>query len=251
MIIIDSASTKEILKGFHLFQNLNDQQLDTIALSAFMEHFVQGRHLFFQGELLTNVYFMVQGRVRIYRSNKEGKEQTFNLADPGEMFPHTVFTRTEGYPANAVAAQPSKCLVIPSEAFERLIRENPEISFSILQVMAEKIVDLQARLEEKTLYTLEQQLISLLLRLSLKYSSPVDEEWNRFNAQFTNRELAGMLSSTRESVNRCLSKLRKQHMVDVESNGCLLISSVRLRSLLYPVNSKNVLCSDEASSSGG
>jgi CRP/FNR family cyclic AMP-dependent transcriptional regulator len=225
-----------VLRLSRLFEHVTEEELSSVADLCIVRNYQKNDHLFFQDEPMTHVYFAVEGRIKNYRIKEDGKEQTILLADKGEMFPHVGFFRTGTYPDNALALQDAVCLAITIPSFEQLLIGQPAISFKMLQVLADKIIDLQDRLEAKTFHSVESQLISLLIRLSEVHSTRAEGEWHRFFTPFSNQELAGMLGSTRETINRSINKLRKQQAVDFDNNGLLLIRTEKLSSMQLPVN---------------
>ncbi|MEK3742450.1 MULTISPECIES: Crp/Fnr family transcriptional regulator [Brevibacillus] len=230
--MLSTGPISSVLRCFHLFRNLSEHELKAVAATCKSGEFARGDYLFYQSEEILQVYFVISGRVRLFSTSEDGKEQTFLLADQGDMFPHLGFFRTDSYPHHAVALDDVHCLVIPVRTFEQLLLAHPAISFKIMQVLADKIIDLQQRLEDKTFYPVESQLVSLLLRLSETHAARLDAEWLRFSTTFTNSELAGMLGTTRETVNRTIQKLKKQQAVVMAQGGSMHIHLEKLRSLL-------------------
>jgi CRP/FNR family transcriptional regulator len=228
------------LRSVKLFSNLTEEELEVVAGICHKEYFAKGDPLFLQSEKLENVYIIAQGRVRLYGMSETGMEQTFQLIDRGEMCPHVGFFRSGNYPHHAMAAMLVQCIVIKVKDFEQLLLTYPDISLKMMQLLADKIIDLQHRLEVKTFYPIEVQFISLLLRLSEVHSEQLDDQWRQFTTMFTNAELAGMLGSTRETINRVINKLKKQQIVHINNSGLLQIQTEGLRSMLSPALIKSM-----------
>ncbi|WP_168736002.1 Crp/Fnr family transcriptional regulator [Cohnella fermenti] len=227
-----TSATTSILRAFRPFRNLTEEELAAIAELCVSRHYARGDYLFLQSDEISHVYLPVQGRVRLYSMSESGKEQTFLLADPGELFPHVGFFLSGNYPYHAVALQEAVCYALPVRSFERLLAAHPSIHFKITQVLADKILELQRRLEAKTFYSTEGQLISLLLRLTEEHGCGHEGEWRKLSASLTNGELAGLLGASRETVNRMLSKLKKNQAVLIGEDGSIKVSVKRLRGML-------------------
>jgi CRP/FNR family cyclic AMP-dependent transcriptional regulator len=220
------------LRAFPLFQNLSEEELAAIAELCSPRHYDRGDYLFLQSEEISHVYLTVQGRVRLYSMSESGKEQTFLIADPGELFPHVGFFRGGYYAYHAIALQETVCLAVQVRSFERMLTAHPAIHFKITQVLAGKILELQQRLEAKTFYSTEGQLLSLLLRLIETQGCGHEGEWRMLPAPLTNGELAGLLGTTRETINRILNKLKKNQAVLIGDDGSMRVRVSRLRDML-------------------
>lgn len=90
---MNKASIKKLLERIPIFKDLTSFELDPIVDLAQQRIFNQGSHIFMQGDPLTIVYFIHKGEIKIYRTDRHGKEQIVNDLLPGDMFPHQVFSK--------------------------------------------------------------------------------------------------------------------------------------------------------------
>jgi CRP/FNR family transcriptional regulator, cyclic AMP receptor protein len=220
------------LQYFKLFQHLTEEELNTVAELCILKKYQRGDYIFLQSDRCQHVYFQLKGKVKLFSASESGSEQTFMLANQGDLFPHVGFFRTGNYPYHATAIEDTICVAIPIDLFKQLLIRYPSIHFKITQVLADKILELQQRLEDKTFFTIEGQLISLLLRLaSAKPCQQKCEEWCLV-APLTNSELAGLLGTTRETVNRVINKIKKNNAITIGDDGRMRICVERLQKML-------------------
>lgn len=206
---MNQTSVKELLQRFPLFKNLTDYEMEPVLDIARNRLYRQGTHLFMQGDPLTNVYFILNGKIKIYRTDIQGKEQIVNVLGEGSMFPHQGFFRNDNYPAHAEVLEEATLVYIPIPLFEQFLITNPEVSVKVFKVLGDIIVDLQNRLEEQILHNTYEQIILLLLRLTASHGEIINEEEVSITTQFTNKDLANMIGSSRETVSRTLTQLKK------------------------------------------
>lgn len=226
-------SVKELLQRFPLFKGLTDEEIEPITELARTRRYRGGTHIFMQGDPLTNVYFIDQGKVKIYKTDFHGKEQIVNVLQTGDMFPHQGFFRQDDYPAHAEVVEESLLVYIPIHLFESFLVKNPEICVKLFRVLGDLIVDLQSRLQEQILHNSYEQIIMLLLRLSKKYGVEAADDKVKINMSFTNRELANMIGSSRETVSRTLTQLKKQELVTTSPTGYILLNREALEEELF------------------
>lgn len=233
LFLMYRETVKELLQRFPLFKNLTDYEMEPILNIAKNRTYRQHTHIFMQGDPLTNVYFIHSGKVKIYRTDHEGREQIINVLKEGEMFPHQGFFRDDDYPAHAVVVEDATLIYIPIHLFEEILITNPKISIKIFRVLGNILVDLQNRLEEKMLYNTYQQIILLLLRLSKNHGEEINEKEIRITTQFKNRELANMIGSSRETVSRTLTQLKKENIIRTDESGEMIVNVDKLEEELF------------------
>lgn len=226
-------SIKELLHSVPIFMDLTDDEIEPIVELAKTRRYRGGSHVFMQGDPLNNVYFIHDGRVKIYKTDFHGKEQIVNVLQPGDMFPHAGFFRQDLCPAHAEVVDSAILIYIPIQSFEQFLIKNPEISVKLFKVLGDKIVDLQARLEEQILHNTYEQIIMLLLRLAKLYGKQHEEYMTKLTTNFTNRELANMIGSSRETVSRTLTQLKKKEMIQTTENGEIILDTESLEEELF------------------
>ncbi|MFK9093415.1 Crp/Fnr family transcriptional regulator [Bacillus salipaludis] len=214
---------KRVLAVFTLFRELNDFEMTKIADIAITRDWKKQSHVFLQGDPLENVYFIYDGKIKIYKSDVNGKEQIVAIAKKGEMFPHVGFFRKGDYPAYAEVLEPSTLIAVPISKFESVLIENPELCIKVFKVLGEKIVDLQDRLEEQILNNTYEQIVKLLIRLAQKHGMEQEDGTILLKSEFTNKDLANMIGTTRETISRTLTKMKKDELIEVDEDGNMIV----------------------------
>lgn len=226
-------SIKKLLQRFPLFKSLEDHEINHVVELARNRNYPHGTHIFMQGDPLENVYFIHQGKIKIYRTDIHGKEQIINVLSAGEMFPHQGFFRNDNYPAHAEVMEDAHLIYIPIHLFEDFLINNPEVSVKIFRVLGDKIVDLQNRLEDKILRNTYEQIILILIRLGKKHGRMNGNEEITLLTQFTNKDLANMIGSSRETVSRTLTQLKRKKLVFTDTKGRTVLDTKRLKEELF------------------
>ncbi|WP_010529924.1 Crp/Fnr family transcriptional regulator [Lentibacillus jeotgali] len=230
---MNTGTIRQLLQKVPLFKDLTDYEIEPVINLAKHRMYRHGTHIFMQGDPLTNVYFIHQGKIKIYKTDFHGKEQIVNVLQPGDMFPHQGFFRQDDYPAHAEVLEDAVLIYIPIESFESYLVNHPEICVKLFRVLGDIIVDLQIRLEEKILHNTYEQIIMLLLRLAKSYGKKTSDGMSKLKTRFTNRELANMIGSSRETVSRTLTQLKKQNMVVIDKSGAIILDTDALEDELF------------------
>lgn len=219
---------KKVLSEFSLFRELNDYELTKITDIAIVRDWKKQSHVFLQGDPLENVYFIYNGKIKVYKSDVNGKEQIVAIMKKGEMFPHVGFFRKGDYPAYAEVLESSTLITVPISKFEAVLIENPELCIKVFRVLGEKIVDLQNRLEEQILNNTYEQIIKLLIRIGQKHGKVLEDGRILLKSEFTNKDLANMIGTTRETISRTLTKMKKDELIEVDNDGNMILDIEKL-----------------------
>ncbi|CAH0345783.1 Crp/Fnr family transcriptional regulator [Bacillus sp. CECT 9360] len=223
---------KKHLQEVSLFKGLSEEEIQPIVEISNMHIYRQRSYVFMQGDKLDRVFFIHSGKVKIYKTDVTGKEQIVSILQAGEMFPHAGFFRRGSFPAHAEILETAQLIVTPIADFEKILIHYPELCIKLFNVLGEKIVDLQNRLEEQILHNTYEQIIMLLLRLCKSNGKQIDDGY-KITTHFTNRELANMIGTSRESVNRTINQLRKKALIDLDESGCFIINPDKLEEEIF------------------
>ncbi|WP_413309249.1 Crp/Fnr family transcriptional regulator [Bacillus sp. 1P10SD] len=215
-----------------IFKELCAEELDPIVKIAQTRFYKHKMYVFMQDDPLDRVFFIHSGKIKIYKTDQAGKEQIISVLEPGEMFPHAGFFRKGNFPAHAEVMEDAHLVVIPIDKFEEILIFYPELCIKLFKVLGEKIVDLQGRLEAQVLHNTYEQIILLLIRLCGSNGDKVGDRY-RLTTQFTNRELANMIGTSRETVSRTINQVKKKEYVIQDDEGFYLIDREALQQELF------------------
>ncbi|WP_018131620.1 Crp/Fnr family transcriptional regulator [Effusibacillus pohliae] len=221
----------DLLRKIALFCDLSEEELGKIGRLLIRRTLAERMVVFMQGEPLEHIYFIASGKVKIYRTDEQGREQIVNVLDAGDMFPHIGFFRQTVYPAHSAMLEKGVLLVLPMARFRLLLESNPQLCLKMMAVMEGKIIELQDRLEEMVLHDTFGRIVTLLIRLARLHGVP-DGPWIRVDVPLTNQELANMIGTSRETVSRTLSQLKKAQAAETTPDHYLLLDLDRLEKQL-------------------
>lgn len=223
---------KKRLSNVPLFKELSEEELAPFIKIAQTRYYKQKMYVFMQDDPLDRVFFIHSGKIKIYKTDFSGKEQIVSVLEPGEMFPHAGFFRQGNFPAHAEVMEDASLIVVPIDQFEETLISFPELCIKLFKVLGEKIVDLQGRLEAQVLHNTYEQIILLLLRLC-KSNGEKNGSYYQLTTQFTNRELANMIGTSRETVSRTINHLKKKDYINQCDEGYYLIDRDALQQELF------------------
>ena len=197
--------TLELIAAAPLFAGLGAAELQEIAAALRERRFGKGEMLFARGDPGNRVYIVREGRVRLAIATPEGRELSFQVAGPGEMFGEIAVL--DGLPrsAEAVALGPVHCLTLEKRDFQLLRERRPAITEAAIAFLCRRLREVSDKLEGVALYPLETRLARFLLA-SLKGREPTKGRI-ALELPFSQSELALLIGASRQKINAALGAL--------------------------------------------
>jgi len=220
MAIIDS------LAKMPLFHGLPQDQLDALSRIVIEKGCEQGEVLFTEGEEAKGFFVLVSGRIKIFKLSPEGKEQILHFIEPGEPFAEVAMFAGAHYPANAEALQRSRVILLPRPAFERLIKNYPDLAMNMLAILSHRLKYFSRLIEDLSLKEVPQRLAAYLLYLGDSRNNVSSVDLNISKGQ-----LASLLGTIPETLSRILNRMAAQGFITVRGREIGLLRRDALESL--------------------
>jgi len=131
------------------FKNISFQEI----------HFPKGTHLFKENLCGNEIYFILQGEVKILK----GKWVLWSAIEEELIGISSFFADCEQYSFSAVASTDTKVQKVSSIDFEKMLISNPEFSRTIMEMMCERINLTQVRLKKLLKYSSKYRLITEII----------------------------------------------------------------------------------------
>jgi CRP/FNR family transcriptional regulator len=112
-----------------------------------------------------------------------------------------------------------------------LLDRNPRIGRSLVIALSERLRAANALIAATTSQDIRARLASLLLNLGDQFGEQV-ENGTRITLRLTNQEMANMIGTTRETVNRTLNRFWDDKLVDMRTAHVVIVEPARLRALI-------------------
>ena len=106
---------------------------------AIAKEYKKNEVIFDEEEMANFYYQIIEGSIRMFNSNDEGKEFTQGYFANGQSFGEPPLFIDECYPATAVAFQDSKIVKLSKDKFLKILDEYPSIQKNFLNLMAQRI----------------------------------------------------------------------------------------------------------------
>lgn len=213
------------VKSSSLFAGLDDREIDALLEVVSERTFKKGQIIFMDGDSATGFYVLFEGKVRIYKSNPEGKEYTIHIINPGQLFAEVAIFEGKNFPADCTAMEDSVVGFFAKDKFLHLIERHPKISLKIIASLSRFLRDYNRMVEELAL----KEVSARLARYILEKTDGRSKRVIVLNVNKT--ELAKTLGTISETLSRNLKKLKDLDVISVQGQEITIHDFDRLESI--------------------
>ncbi len=185
--------------------------------------------IYMEGNRPNRLYYILKGKVKVYKTNEEGKELVTDLYSQGDFLGHIALLEEAPYKDTAEALEECELAIIPREEFEDLVNHNKEISHQFIRLLAKNISEKESLLLGLAYNSLRKKVAEALLALQKKYQ-PI--EGSKFAIDISRENLATIAGTATESLIRTLSEFRHEKLIEIKDGTITIINQKKLESLI-------------------
>jgi CRP/FNR family transcriptional regulator len=220
-----------VLEKTALLSSLSPPELQMLAARSVRKLFSTGELLFSEGEPCNGLHIIARGKVRLFKTSVNGREQVLSVNVSGESVAEIPVFDGGPYPASAVALEETEIVFISRRDFNAYCLEHPEVPLKVLTVVGARLRNLVGIIEELSFTTIRQRLISTLLKLAQSEGRKT-ARGIELQLPASHQELANQLGTVRELISRNLMRLQAEGLLDVDARQIVVKDVEGLSALL-------------------
>jgi CRP/FNR family transcriptional regulator len=200
-----------------LFGCLNAEELADIAQRAAELHFKKGEMLFVSGEQAKGLFVIVNGQIRVFQQNAEGREQVMHVDTAGSVVAEVAVFDGGPYPASAISDVDVDVLFIDKHDVHYFCKRYPALARRALMLMAQR-VRRHAQLVESLCFQEVGQRLAVFLLTSAQYAGTPMRDRVAFHLPLSHHEIAIRIGSVRDVVARAFARLKHDGLITAEGH---------------------------------
>ncbi|MGE0674873.1 MAG: Crp/Fnr family transcriptional regulator [Methylibium sp.] len=168
-----------------------------------------------EGGPCEGLHFVIRGQVRLLRRSADGREYVLGVLGPGATFNDIAVFDGGPNSDGAVAVGETTVGTIPKQHMTALIERRPEVARAALRLLSTRQRTLGGVVEDLALRDVATRVARLLLGCMGQHQHIVEHAPDAC-ARITHQEIASMVGSVREVVQRVLKELERDGAIAVE-----------------------------------
>lgn len=201
------------------------QSLQALKSVMTVTTFKKNSNIFWEGDLADKLFYMLGGRVKLFKSAYDGKDLVLHYFMEGDLFGEVSCLGSVENAFTATAVTECTVGIISEKDLEPLLLSNASLSFEFMKWIGMMGQYTQIKMRDLIFYGKNGALASTLLRMIHGYSR-TDEDGIHYTISLTNSDLAQLIGSTRETVNRMLQSWKSDGAIDYY-HGSIVIKDLK------------------------
>jgi len=185
----------------------------------------QGELLSKQGTLMSHVIYIRKGFVKLYLEN-EGEITILSIAKPGTFIGIQALYGERVFPFSAEALTDTEVCLKDIGVFRNLVLENSEFAKGVIEILNASLVQSYKRMFSLTTKQIDARFSELLL-----YMKNVLYQSNPFKLTISRKEIAGLISTSPESVSRLIGDFKERGIIKSKGQAIEIMDASKLENI--------------------
>lgn len=210
-----------------LFKGVKPAELKKIEALAQGRKFDKGDTLFLEGDAPDNLWFILDGEVKVFKEYPSGKSAIVGIYGKGEAVAIVAVIDGKAYPANCQAVVKGTAAVIRRQEALNVITTNPVIALEVMMDLSNRLRVMTAHLGSMSVQSVIRRLSTFLLRLADQIGV---KKGNGIHVELflTRKELAECIGTSFEVAVRCLGRLKDEGVLEIDGKKLVIFDMEKL-----------------------
>src|ERR1022692_783391 len=189
------------------------------------------KHIIYsEGQRPRAVYYVIEGKVKIYKGSKDGKELITSICGVGDFFGYAQLLEQISYTENAQVLEDAQIMQIPKEDFITLVTNDARIARQFIKIITKNILEKEESLVNLAYNSLRNKVAYGLIQVLDKYKK---DESKKEILELSRENLAQAVGVATESLIRTLADFKSEKLIDIQPGKIIILNEQKLRDLPY------------------
>jgi CRP-like cAMP-binding protein len=222
---------RDLLRQHYLFRDLTEAELDELLSYARRSRVRAGETICLRGSPGAGMMAILSGEVTISVTGADGRQVIFARLGEGQIFGEIALLDGGERSADVVADADTELMTIERRSFLPYLERHPHIGIKLLVALCEKLRRTTEQVEDLALLDLGPRLAKRLLTLAGIGPAPPDKPAT-IPTPPTQGELAAMMGTSRESINRQLSVWQRDGLLRLAHGSIVIADAAALQRIV-------------------
>lgn len=203
-----------------LFKEMPDEDVAVISMKKNCRRFKKGQIIFHEGQHSSGLYCINEGKIKLYKTSYDGREQIVRLCKPGEVLGYRAVISDKPYAASASTLEDALVCQIPKEEFFNQIEKNPAVALNLIKSLSQELRTAEDRMMNLAQKSVRERLAETLIILKETYG--LDDD-SALSISLSREDLANIVGTATETVIRLLADFKKEELISTKGKKIQLV----------------------------
>ena len=205
-----------------IFENLNNEELLEVVKTINHKEYNKGDIIFTEGNPANTLYFINEGKIKLYKYTKDGKEQILHVLSEGDFFGELDLIKPSKYGFNSKAIINSKICTLTKDEMKDIMMKNPEIGIKVLETVGERLSKVENLAQNLANNDVDSRMAYLLTDFIEKYGVSIENNIS-IELPLSREDMANFIGVTRETISRKLKKFEDEKLIKIVGTKNIVI----------------------------
>jgi CRP-like cAMP-binding protein len=210
-----------------MLQGVPPSAISALAQQLLPVVFPRGHTVFAEGEPGDRLYIIIAGKVKIGRRSPDGHENLLTVMGPSDMFGELSIFDPGPRTSSATTITEVRTVSMDRQTLRAWIADRPETAEQLLRVLARQVRRTTNDLSDLIFTDVPGRVAKQLLQLALRFGTR-EHGALRVTHDLTQEEIAQLVGSSRETVNKTLSDFAHRGWIRLDGKSVLISDAERL-----------------------
>ncbi|KAB1065654.1 Crp/Fnr family transcriptional regulator [Salibacter halophilus] len=217
------------VKNDSLFKGLPDEEIENINYHKSCAFYKKGQILFHEGTRPLGVYCVNQGKIKVYRTGDDGKDQIIKIATGGDLLGYKALVSDELYPVSGETLENTKVCFIPKSEFLGMLTRVPSFGQQLLQAACHELGAMTQNITSLAQKSVRERLAVTLLMLKDTYDvDPAAGDDTEVEINLTREDLANIVGTATETIIRLLHDFKDEKLIETKGRKIKVLEPEKL-----------------------
>ena len=220
---IQNSEIEEILFG-----GIDLSRIEEIHKNSTQKRLKKNQIIFLEGTRPLGVYSITSGRIKIYKTGVEGKDQIIQILKSGDLMGYRAMLSEEQYPVSAETLEDTALCFIPKKDFIGAMSSNADLTKEVIKSLSKDLTNMADSITVLAQKPVRERLAGALMVLIDTYD--IDESKGVSNGiNLTREDLANMVGTATETLIRLLHDFKVEQLIETQGRKILIKNKEKLK----------------------
>ncbi len=226
--MVTMASDETLLASLPFFAQMQAEELHELFAHLKRRNYRPNETIFHKDDAGTTMYIINEGTVKISVPSEVGSEMILSILGSGDFFGELSLFDGNPRSATAISAGPTEVFVLHREDFIDFVSKHPRVSLGVIRALSGRIRRTDNLVEDVVFLDIPARLAKKLLELSRTHGKKQPNGTVEIELRLTQQDIANMLGTTRESVNRQLVNFQERGFISIDRQRITVLKPLDL-----------------------
>lgn len=195
--------------------------IDVLEKKSDFVLYKKGQLIYCEGSTPIGIHFVREGKVKITKTGSDSKEQILRIVSQEQILNLADFVSNTKYSTSAVALEDTTVMFVPKIEFWNTLMEEHQLYQDLMIMLSTDLKEAEMKITDIAYKPVRGRLADALILLDKKSEKRNEPS---MNLSISRSDLACLVGTAKETVNRLVSEFRNERLIKTEGNKIIILN---------------------------